>query len=334
MKTGNPDMLTHQPSILIVEDEAGPREALKTILAPYYNLYTVDRAEIALQIIGQQPIDLLTLDLKLPGQQGMDFLRDLRQQGSEVEAIIITGFGSLQSAIDAIRYGVSAYILKPFNVTELLTVVNQAMERRHQIHSLRNALQAFGHLWTSGSDIQTAIRNIEILLGAKNPDLAQHAGRVNFYASLLAEHLDLSLQQKEAIQFGAYLHDIGKIGINDRLLLGTKHPSSQDQELLQCHPILGEQMMQALPCPPDAGTIIRHHHERFDGTGYPDGLQGEQIPLLARMVGLANKFDNLVTGQSGCCGAIAIPEAREFVRREAGSEFDPTLADLFAKVVW
>jgi len=333
MNFGNPDTLTHQPSILIVEDEEGPREALKTILSPYYNLYTVDRAEIALHIIDQQPIDLLTLDLKLPGQQGMEFLCDLRQKGSEAEVIIITGFGSLQSAINAIRYGISAYILKPFNVTELLGVVNQALERRHRIHSLRSALQAFGHLWTSGSDIKSAIRNIEILLGAKNPDLAQHAGRVNFYASLLAEHLELSLQQKEAIQFGAYLHDIGKIGINDRLLLGTKPLASQDQELVKCHPILGEQMMQALPCPPNVGTIIRHHHERFDGTGYPDGLQGEHIPFLARLVSLANTFDNLVTGHAGC-GAIAIPEAREFVRREAGLEFDPALADLFAKVVW
>ena len=330
-----PDISTaaRQLSILVVEDEEGPREALKMVLSPYFNLYTVDSAEVALEVLKRQPIDLVTLDLKLPGQQGFELLEQIRHEGQEVEVIIITGYGTLQSAMDAIRHGVAAYILKPFNVAELLGVVNRTLERRKRISSLHKGLQAFGNLWTQEGDVKAALNNIEILLGAKHPELAQHAGRVNFYASLLAENLNLSTIDREAVQLGAYLHDVGKIGIQDRLLSGQAELSNQDQELLKCHPVIGERMMNALPFPPQVGQIIRHHHEHFDGTGYPDSLQGEHIPYLARLVGLANMFDNLVTGKA-TQKPIPVPEAREMVRREAGTTLDPTLANVFAKVVW
>lgn len=324
--------MSNQPSILIVEDEAGPREALRTVLSPYYNLFTVDRAEVALQILDQQPIDLVTLDLKLPDQQGLDLLSELRRKGIEVEVIIITGYGTLQSAIDAIRHGISAYILKPFNIAELLEVINRTLERRRQLRSLQEALQAFGKLWMDHSDTKATIQHIETILGAKNPELIQHAGRVSFYASLLTEHLGLSSAECEAIQLGAYLHDIGQIGIQERLMLNASR-SQQEQELKKCHPVIGERMLSGLSFPTPVYRILRHHHERFDGTGFPDGLSGDRIPLAARIVTLADVFDNLVTGRTGL-GPIPIPEAREYLRREAGTSLDPELADFFAKVVW
>jgi DNA-binding NtrC family response regulator len=132
-----------QANILIVEDEEGPREALKVILSPYFNLYTVDRAEVAQQILATHPIDLVTLDLKLPDQPGTDFLSQIREKGHDVDVVIITGYGSLQSAIDAIRHGVAAYILKPFNVSDLLEVIKKTLERRKRFSSLQGALQAF-----------------------------------------------------------------------------------------------------------------------------------------------------------------------------------------------
>ncbi len=227
-ETGDPSV--PQSNILIVEDEQGPREALKLILSPYFNLYTVDRAEVAQQILATHPIDLVTLDLKLPDQPGTDLLATIRAEGHDVDVIIITGYGSLQSAIDAIRHGVAAYILKPFNVSELLDVIKKTFERRKRFTSLQGALQALGNLWTAGTDVQTALTNIETLLGAKNPELVQHARRVNFYSSLLTEHLQFTTEDKEAIQLGAYLHDIGKIGIHDRLLAGQHSLSDHDQE--------------------------------------------------------------------------------------------------------
>ena len=141
-------------------------------------------------------------------------------------------------------------------------------------------------------------------------------------------HLD-----RQAIQLGAYLHDIGKIGLEDRLLSGKSQASNQEDELLKCHPIIGERMMNLLPFPKEVGQIIRHHHERYNGTGYPDGLRGEEIPLAARIVGLANQFDNLVTGRLHE-GPLPVTEAREHIRRDGGAGLDPKLVDIFAKVVW
>ncbi|MEC4681991.1 MAG: HD domain-containing phosphohydrolase [Nitrospirota bacterium] len=322
-----------QANILIVEDEKGPREALKLILSPYFNLYTVDRAEVAQQILATHPIDLITLDLKLPDQPGTDLLAKIRENGQDVDVVIITGYGTMQSAIDAIRHGVAAYILKPFDVSDLLEIIKKALDRRKRLSSLQGALQALGNLWTSGIDVQTAIPNIETLLGAKHPELVQHASRVHFYSSLLTEHLQLTQENREAIHLGAYLHDIGKIGIHDRFIAGHEAMSAQDQELMKCHPTIGEQFISRIPFHPAVEQIIRSHHEKFDGSGFPAGLAGDQIPFPARIVGLANIFDNYVTGQ-GAHKAMPVPEARESIRQEAGKSLDPELADLFAKVVW
>ncbi len=327
------DASVPQANILIVEDEQGPREALKLILSPYFNLYTVDRAEVAEQILATHPIDLVTLDLKLPDQPGTDLLAKIRENGHDVDVIIITGYGTLQSAIDAIRHGVAAYILKPFNVTDLLEIIKKSLERRKRLSSLQDALQALGKLWASGVDVKTAMTNIETLLSAKHPELIQHASRVNFYASLLTEHLDLPQEDREAIHLGAYLHDIGKIGIHDRLIAGHHSLTHQDEELMSCHPTIGAQISSGIPFHPAVGQIIRFHHEKFDGSGFPEGLSGEAIPFPARIVGLANIFDNYVTGQ-GIPKAMPVPEARESIRQEAGKSLDPKLAELFAKVVW
>ena len=322
-----------QANILIVEDEEGPREALKLILSPYFNLFTVDRAEVAHQILKTHPIDLVTLDLKLPDQPGTDLLSQIRKDGKDVDVVIITGYGTLQSAIEAIRHGVAAYILKPFNVSDLLEVIKKTLERRRRFSSLQDALQAFGNLMASGIDVQSALSNIKTLLEAKHPELVQHASRVNFYASLLIEHLQIAPEESNAIQLGAYLHDIGKIGIHDRLISSHYPPTEQDQELLKCHPTIGAQMMRGLPFHPSVEQIIHHHHENFDGSGFPDGLSGEHIPFPARIVGLANVFDHFVTGH-GSQTALPVPEAREKIRQEGGKRLDPKLSDLFAKVVW
>ncbi|WNM63339.1 HD domain-containing phosphohydrolase [Candidatus Nitrospira neomarina] len=333
METTGTEPSVPQANILIVEDEEGPREALKVILSPYFNLFTVDRAEIAHQILKTHPIDLVTLDLKLPDLSGNDLLSQIRKDGKDVDVIIITGYGTLQSAIEAIRHGVAAYILKPFNVSELLDTINKTLERRRRYSSLQAALQAFGNLWASGIDVESALANIQTLLAAKHPELGQHGSRVNFYAALLIEHLQLTPEEQAAIQLGAYLHDIGKIGLHDHLIAGMHPPTEQDQELLKCHPTIGGKMMKGLPFHPCVEQIIRHHHEKYDGSGYPEGLIGEHIPLSARIVGLANIFDHFVTGY-GPQTAMPVPEAREKIRQEAGKSVDPKLADLFAKVVW
>lgn len=323
---------TPQPTILIVEDEEGPRESLKMVLRPHFNLYSVDNAEVAFNLLKEQPIDLVTLDLKLPGQQGMELLEKIRAEGHDTEVIIITGYGSLESAVHAIQHGIAAYITKPFNITDLLGVIQKTLDRRRQVDSLRSSLEAFSSLWVPQGEPASLTEKLGTLLGAKNPELARHANRVHYYVSLLLEHLDIPDPSKEGIQLGALLHDIGQLGLQDRVALGASSHTPKEKDLLACHPLIGERMLQSMTFPDETRTIIRSHHERFDGTGFPDQLQGDAIPLAARIVGLANTFDNLVSGGPEST-PVPVPQAREHIRREAGHALDPQLAEVFAKIV-
>ena len=321
-----------KPTILIIEDEVGPREALKIILRPFFNLYSVDSTEVAMQVLREQKIDLVTLDLKLPGRQGTDLLQEIKSEQEDVEVIIITGYGSLKSAMDGIRYGASAYLLKPFNVTELIEVIHQALAKKRRLDSLRDTLRTIGNLWGTEFDSSTVWKNLSKLLEAKNPDLFRHSNRVNFYTSLLAEQLNLTTGDREVLRIGGFLHDIGKVGIDDRTLMKLVKPDCQAFEQDRRHPEIGARMVLTLPFPSEVAEIIRHHHEHYDGSGYPDGLQGESIPRLARLVCLADVFDHLLTNRLAD-GPLTLEEAREYVRRHAGKLFDPQLAEVFAQIV-
>ena len=321
-----------KPTILIIEDEVGPREALKIILRPFFNLYSVDSTEVAMQVLREQKIDLVTLDLKLPGRQGTDLLQEIKSEQEDVEVIIITGYGSLKSAMDGIRYGASAYLLKPFNVTELIEVIHQALAKKRRLDSLRDTLRTIGNLWGTEFDSSTVWKNLSKLLEAKNPDLFRHSNRVNFYTSLLAEHLNLTTGDREVLRIGGFLHDIGKVGIDDRTLMKLVKPDCQAYEQDRRHPEIGARMVLTLPFPSEVAEIIRHHHEHYDGSGYPDRLQGESIPRLARLVCLADVFDHLLTNRLAD-GPLTLEEAREYVRSHAGKLFDPQLAEVFAQIV-
>src|SRR6266487_6804199 len=140
---GAPDVF-HKPSLLIVDDEFGPREALKVILRPFFTIYSAGTGATALNILKEQQIDLVTLDLTLPDRQGTDLLQEIKRDQEHVEVIIITGYGSLKSAMDGIRYGAAGYLLKPFNVMELIDVVTHALEKKRRLDGLREILRTFG----------------------------------------------------------------------------------------------------------------------------------------------------------------------------------------------
>ena len=348
-------------SILIVEDEAGPRDALKIILRPFFTLYTADNAHAAKRILKEERIDLVTLDLKLPDQQGMDLLQEIKLERDDVEVIIITGYGSLKSAMDGIRYGAAVYLLKPFNVAELIALIKQTLEKKARLDYVRNFLKTSGSKWGTESEAAAATTWKHLysqysslvqtkwgpdprfgdysefaplfsdLMQAKDRELFHHAGRVSEYSALLGKHLDLTAAERKALAFGAFLHDIGKIGIDDRPLAKTGKLDERDREALKRHPEIGARIILPLQLPAEVSQIISYHHEWYDGSGYPHGLQGKGIPLLARIVCIAQEFDHLITDLPAR-QALSIEDAVEQIRRHAGTRFDPTLAKLFARV--
>jgi len=203
-----------RPTILIVEDEAGPREALKLILRPFYNLHSVDSAEAAVHLLREQAIDLVTLDLKLPGKQGAELLQEIKRDHEHVEVIIITGYGSLKSAMDGLRYGASGYLLKPFNVTELIAIINQSLEKKRRLEALRDSLKQFENAWQARQDASSAWKTLSSLLEAKDPELVRHSNRVRGYASRMGDRLSLTPEERVVERIGALLHDIVQVGID------------------------------------------------------------------------------------------------------------------------
>src|SRR5215471_10163680 len=349
-----------KPTVLVVDDEAGPRDALKVILRPFFNIQSAESAKAAIDVLNSQPIDLITLDQKLPDRQGLDLLQDIKHDHADVEVIIITGYGSLKSAMEGIRHGAAGYLLKPFNVTELITLVNQTLEKKQRLDYLRSFLNTKPSLW--GSEQQSAqawkelragyyrIGNkglagagntseasdvlplISDLLEAKDRQLLNHCSRVSFYATLLANRTNLTVNEQKSLALGAFLHDIGRIGKEPYRFADDEIVTSDSTHELRQHPETGEKLVAPLKLPAEARQIIAYHHERWDGSGYPHGLKGEGIPILARIVCLAQTFDHL-TAELPNRVPLSIDEASTFMASHVGTYFDPALTTLFNQVV-
>lgn len=351
----------NKPTVLVIDDEAGPRDALKVILRPFFNVQSAENACAALEILSRHPVDLITLDQKLPDRHGMDLLQEIRHAHADTEVIIVTGYGSLKSAMDGIRYGAAGYLLKPFNVTELITLINQTLDKKRRLDFIRKFFQSSPDLWgteqesahawqalqsgyaAAGADKQATapvsgtdlglLPLLSDILEATDRHLLNHSSRVSFYATLVGNRLNLGSEEQKSLTMGAFLHDIGKSWIGPHHVPeGQRKPSSDPTDILKDHPDKGAQLVRHAGLSAEISQIILCHHERWDGHGYPHGLQGEGIPLPARIVALAQTFDHL-TADPTASSPLSIDEALERISGQAHTYFDPKLTNLFIQVI-
>jgi putative two-component system response regulator len=349
-----PNTSDHKPTVLIVDDEAAPRAALTQILRQDFHIFTAENAHAALAILNDHGVDLVTLDLKLPDRSGSDLLHDIKRAHAETEVIMVTAYGSLQSAMDCIRGGAAGFLLKPFNASELLAISLQTAQKKLRLDQLRPVLTNSMTLWdpepacskawqvlindyttmnrkgslsaSQNNETSPLVPLISDLLEAKDRHLLNHGNRVSFYATLVANRLSLPLAEQQSLALGALVHDLDLISIADVNILNME--SNQ-----QIHrPDLGARMGRAMGLPADAVQIIALHHERWDGTGYPFGLRDELTPLLARIVGIAQVFDDL-TAEKPERTSLPINEALQQIEQQAGMAFDPTLTELFCRTM-
>lgn len=355
-----PEPVKNKPTLLVIDDEAGPRDALKVILRPFFNIQAAESASAAIDVLNSQPVDLITLDQKLPDRQGLDLLQDIKLHHSDIEVIMITGYGSLKSALEGIRHGAAGYLLKPFNVTELLSLVNHTLEKKQRLDFLRYFTGTSTGLW--GSETESAQAWKELLAGyqaigkstlddrstpesmpdllpllsdlleAKDRQLLNHCSRVSFYATLLANRINLTLPEQKSLALGAFLHDIGRIGPETYQFADDEIAVTGESVGNRHHPEQGAKLVLPLGLPAEVGQIIAYHHERWDGSGYPFGLQEEGIPQLARIVCLAQTFDHLTAELPGRA-PLSIDDACQKMLSYAGTHFEPKLTELFARVV-
>jgi putative two-component system response regulator len=349
-----------KPTLLVIDDEAGPRDALQVILRPFFNIQAAESASAAIEVLNSQSIDIITLDQKLPDRQGIDLLQDIKHHHANIEVIIITGYGSLKSAMEGIRHGAAGYLLKPFNVTELLSLINQTLDKKQRLDFLRHFIGTSTGLWGSETECAQAWKELRTgyqaigkptldfvassesipdllpllsdLLEAKDRQLLNHCSRVSFYATLLANRINLTLAEQKSLALGAFLHDIGRVGLEPYQFADDEIAVTGESVGNRHHPEQGAKLVLPLALPAEVGQIIAYHHERWDGSGYPFGLQEEGIPQLARIVCLAQTFDHLTAELPGRT-PLTIDEACQQIRSHAGTHFEPKLTELFARVV-
>lgn len=350
------------PNVLIVDDEIGPRESLRMILKPNYNVYTVENGYAAVQMIQQTAMDVVTLDLKMPGLSGIDTLKEIRLIDPDLMIIIITGYGTLKTAIEAIRYGVFDYIPKPFNVPEILSIIEKSIQRRRlnlkvkevlgscfQQHLLQEPavdsaipvpkeVKGFSDFkWndTNYSDNQNCLEFAKVLaytLEEKDPYTSGHSERVCYYSDFISKRLSFSPKERNELQIASYLHDIGKIGISNRFINKKGTLSPTDWAIIKQHTKKSIELLIPLNLSPNILAYIQYHHERYDGTGYPDGLIGEQIPLGARIIAISDSYDSM-TSDRPYRKPLTNGDAKNELVKNAGKQFDPTLVSLFLDVL-
>src|SRR3990172_1958441 len=267
----------------------------------------------------------VTLGLKVAGMSGIDTLKEIRHINPDVMVIIITGFGSLATAIEAIRYGVFDYIPKPFNVPEIISIIDRSIQQRTINSKIKDFLgKYFSQNLLQGSaadpypflkngierivdfkwdnvdhtNHQTYLEFAKVLaytLEEKDPYTSGHSERVSHYANFISKRLSLSPEERNEVQIASYLHDIGKVGISDRFINKKEALNSTDWEIIKQHTKKSVELLGPLKLSPNIRAYIEHHHEHFDGMGYPDGLRGEQIPLGARIIAISDSYDSMTS---------------------------------------
>lgn len=350
-----------KPTVLIIDDEVGPRDALKIVLQPFCTIRCAENARTALELLRKEPIDLITLDQKLPDRPGLELLQEIKRDYSDIEVVIVTGYGSLKSAMEGIRHGAASYLLKPFNAHELSTLIQQTIEKKHRLDFLRQYLRNSQELWgpdeqrarawqtlqtnylslgpctehpsaLSSQDEMRLLPLLSDILEATDRQLLNHSSRVSFYATLMAARLNLPLADQKVLALGSFLHDIGKTSFPRYRFSDDQILPSREPLLCREHPLTGARMIESLGLPTAVGQIIAAHHERWDGQGYPLGLQGTEIPLLARIVGMAQLFDHLTADAPGR-SPLSVEDAIQQIAPPSQTQFDPELIELFITVV-
>lgn len=351
------DSGTRPRSLLCVDDEPNILSALKRLFrGTGYQVHTAESAALALELLESQPIDLIISDMRMPVADGVQLLAQVRERWPTITRLLLTGYSDVNATVGAINQGqIHRYITKPWNDDEILLIVRQSFERL-SLEEDKLRLEALAQ--RQNEALKELNANLEAKVGQRTAELSQaserlkknyltsikafsglieqrgdhlvgHARRVADIARRTAQALDMEELAARDVFIASLLHDIGQIGLPDAILAKSV-PRMTEEEVhrYRLHPVTGEQTLMALDDMQVVAGLIRSHHERFDGMGFPDGLKGEAIPLGARILALAETYDDLQTGHLGSSGFNAV-QAQTLMARGRGTQFDPVVFDAF-----
>lgn len=363
---------TSAPTLLFVDDEPGILSALRRLFRPQgYRIFIAEGGAAGLEILEKETVDLIISDMRMPEMDGATFLKKVRERWPKIMRILLTGYADITSTVSAINEGeIYRYIAKPWDDNEILGVVREAIERQRleqenlrltaltqaqneelktlnasleqkvaeRTAELRQALtfveQSHGELKKSFlTSVQVFAGLIELRSGPVGKLLAGHGRRVAEHARSVAQRMGLSDAEVQNVMLAGLLHDIGKIGLPDDLLGKAFNVLTGDQRaIVMRHPVVGQNILMGIDKFKDAALLVRHHHESYDGSGYPDRLAGIAIPQGSRILMVVNEYDSLQIGTLAQ-RPLKASEALDFLIENRGKRFDPAAVDAFVQLL-
>ena len=332
--------------ILIVDDEAVIRRLLLLELSSRgYLCQEAGSAGEALAQLKSSPIELVLLDIKMPGKSGAELLPEIRASFPDTAVIMVTAIIDTHIAIQCMREGAYDYLTKPFNLDEVTLSVGRALERRrlemenrdYQQHLEQKVAERTEELQRAMEKIKLASLDTVYRLSRaaeyRDEDTGAHIQRMSQYSAAIARRMGLDDETVEAILYASPMHDIGKIGIPDRILLKPGRLDPDEWEIMKQHTIIGASILEGSDAEfiKLAKVIALTHHERRDGSGYPKGLKGSKIPLAGRLTGIADVFDALISKRP-YKDALSLEKSFSIIKKGRGSHFDPEVVDAFFAV--
>jgi response regulator RpfG family c-di-GMP phosphodiesterase len=338
------DNLAAPTRILIVDDDASVRDVISVLLQEEgYECRTASSAEAALDIAAAEAPPLVISDMKMPARDGIWLLEAFRERYPETAVIMLTGYGDTEAAVDCLRRGAVDYLLKPPKLTDLIRAIERALakrrielaRKRYQKKLERKVRDRTSELRTALKDIQYTYQNtllaLVAALDAREHETSDHSQRVVQYTAAIAQRLGIHGPELEEIGRGALLHDVGKIGVPDAVLLKPARLTPAEWTEMRKHPDIGFQMITGIPFLNTPADIVLSHQERFDGTGYPRRLRGEEIHIGARIFAIADTLDAMTSDRPYRSGTT-FENAEAEIFRCSGSQFDPQVVRAFMDI--
>ncbi len=311
--------------LLLVDDVEGVRNALKECLKFIgYDVTAAASAADALDLLRMQHFDLMLTDQTMPGLSGLELTEIVLAMRPDMPVVLLTGHADVELAKTSLLRGASDFVTKPVDIKELPIVVERNLTRRRmEVARLRER---------EAQVMFEAIKALASAVDAKDPYTARHSDRVTRLSLLIGDAIGLGPEERYVLELSAWMHDVGKIGIPDSILTKPARLTGAEFAIMKTHPVKGAEIVGQIEELSHVADVIRHHHERVDGSGYPDGLIGEAIPLNARIIQIADAFEAMTSDRSyrkDPGRVYALQEVEQF----SGSQFDFALAKAFLSVI-